>query len=226
MRTVVTGRLLRVGCVLVAAALVLAGCGAEEENPKPKSSGTPSPSPSVAIPDGVTLTRAGTNLPFGSEATVAYEANPKRSTVLRLRVDKVTQGAISDLASFDMDAQVLASTLYYVNVSVTNVGEGEFGGIAIPIWAVDQTDTLIQPSGFTTAFPRCPSGPLPRSFGPKATISTCLLYLVPNHGTLRKLSFRPDQALEPVTWTGAITKPAPKKAKKGKKKNSGKKAAN
>jgi hypothetical protein len=215
--------------VLLAAALVLGGCGgtpkAEKTDPTPSVT---TPTQSVEVPAGVTLTDAGTKLAFGQSATVAYQPNDKRSTVLRLQVTKVTRGTIAELSAYVLDARTRQSTPYYVHVKVANLGTGDVGHTDVPLWVVDNTDTLIHSSSFTNSFTKCPSKALPTPFAPHATLSTCLVYLVPNHGTLTSVSFRPVQALEPILWRGPVTPDSSHQAhhakkhakqKKGKKKS-------
>jgi hypothetical protein len=149
---------------------------------------------------------------------VAYEPNSERNTVLQMTVTAASQGTIGDLSTYVLDDRTKASTPYYVTVSVKNVGDGDVGQTPIPLWAVDNADTLIQASSFTNSFTRCPSMPLPTTFAPNATLEACLVYLVPNHGTLTGLSFRPLQAVAPIVWTGDVTPPATPQAKKTKKK--------
>jgi len=202
---------------MLAAALALAGCGGAE---KPTTKPTVTlPTGNVNVPSGVELTKAGTDLKFGEKATVAYEPNAQRNTVLEMTVNTATQGTIADLGSYVLDDRTKASTPYYVNVSVKNVGDGDVGQTPIPLWAVDDSDTLIQASSFTNAFTKCPSTPLPTTFAPNATVTACLVYLVPNHGKLTGLSFRPLQAVAPIVWTGTVSPPAtPTPTKKPKKK--------
>lgn len=212
----------RWSAVLLAASVVLTGCGGAE---KPTTKPTVSlPTGNVNVPSGVQLTDAGTDLKFGEKATVAYEPNSQRSTVLEMTVASAVQGTIADLGSYVLDDRTKASMPYYVTVTVTNVGDGDVGQTPIPLWAVDDSDTLIQASSFTNAFTRCPSTPLPTTFAPNATVTACLVYLVPDHGKLTGLSFRPLQAIAPIVWTGAVSPPATptptKKAKTKKKKSS------
>jgi hypothetical protein len=210
-------RLLRLGCVVLACALVLSGCGGDDEK-KPTDRPTVAvPSGDVNVPAGVELTEPGTDLAFGETARVAYEPNPKHGTVLALTVRSVTKGSIRDLSRYQLDARTKASVPYYVHVKVANAGEGNVAKSPIPLWAVDNTDTLIQASSFTNTFRRCPSRALPRPFGPGKKTTQCLVYLIPNHGKLTGISFRPLQAFEPIEWTGKITKPKPHKAKHAKK---------
>jgi hypothetical protein len=204
--------------VLVAATLALGGCGGAE---KPTTKPTVTlPTGNVNVPAGLELTKPGSELKFGEKALVAYEPNADRSTVLEMTVTGATQGAIADLGSYVLDDRTKASTPYYVDVAVKNVGDGDVGQTPIPLWAVDNANTLIQASSFTNSFSRCPSTPLPTTFAPNATVTTCLVYLVPDHGTLTGLSYRPLQAVAPVIWKGTVTPvtpPAPVKKNKKKK---------
>lgn len=216
---------------LVAVSIVLAGCGGSPDKPHgaaraqtSKASRSPSvalPTGDVTVPSGVQITPPGTELPFGETATVAYEPNSKRNSVLQLTVTKVRRARISDLAAYVLDKRARRSTPYYVTVKVHNAGTGDVGRTDVPLWLVDQDNTLIHSSGFTNRFAACPSTTLPKSFGPKATIRTCLLYLVPNHGHFTAMSYRPLQAFEPITWTGKVAKPRAHQHHHAKKKPAG-----
>jgi hypothetical protein len=186
----------------------------------------------VEVPEGVTLTKPGTELDFKQPAVVAYEPNTRRKSVVSVTVQSAQAGRISDFASYRLDDRTKNSRPYYVRVSVKNVGTGDLGGAAVPLLAVDSKNTLIQPSTFNNTFDKCPSLALPAAFGAEKSMQGCLVYLVPDKGTLEKMSYRPLQAFEPITWDGTI-KPAPltaaqKKAQKkaeAKKKAAAKKAA-
>lgn len=211
--------MLRTAVVVLASSLLVTACGGTSEKPTTKPSVT-LPTANVNVPSGVTLTKAGTELTFGASATVAYEPNAQRASVLQLTVTAAQQGSIADLSSYVLDDRTKASTPYYVHVAVKNVGDGDVGQTPIPLWAVDNTNTLIQASSFTNAFTTCPSTALPTTFAPNATLTACLVYLVPNHGTLTGLSFRPLQAFAPIVWKGTVTPPATTApAKKNKKKH-------
>jgi hypothetical protein len=210
--------------VLLAAALVVAGCGASTKKPAHPAA-KPSvalPTGDVSVPPGVKITPPGTKLSFGQTATVAYEPNTQRKTVLQLTVTRVQQGRISDLAAYVLDRQARRSTPYYVHVKVRNAGTGDVGHTDVPVWLVDQDNTLIHASGFTNRFAACPSTSLPAKFGPGASEDACLLYLVPDHGHVTAMSFRPLQRYAPITWTGQVSQPKahrPGKHKHGKKKH-------
>lgn len=201
----------RAALVLVlglALGLATAACGGDDPAPESEASSSPAlPTGDVEVPDGVELTAPGTELDFGDTATVAYEVGRDRGTVVELTVTAASTGRVRDLEAFQLDETTRRSTPYYVRVKVTNVGTEDIGGAAVPLFAVDGRDTLVQPSTFTTSFERCPSTPLPKEFGPEDEASACLVYLLPDRGTLEALSYRPLQSFEPITWTGEVRAP-------------------
>jgi len=81
---------------------------------------------------------------------------------------------------------------------------------------VNGDNTLLPAVNFTTAFGPCESKPLPKKFKGGDSVDTCLVYLSPNKGTLEAVSFRPDQAFDPIEWHGEVKPP-----KKDGKKNNG-----
>lgn len=209
----------RLAVLVVASALVLTACGNDEKERTAPSPSISLPTTRVTAPEGVTLTKPGTVLGFGETATVGFAPNADRSTALALKVTKVRQGRIRDLAAYELDAQAKASRPYYVTVRVKNVGEGQIGSSAIPLWGLGADNTLIGASGFTNSFSRCTSGPLPAGFGAGRSTSTCLMFLVPQHGSLVGVSYRPVMTDEAIVWKGTIIKPGMvAKSKKNKKK--------
>jgi hypothetical protein len=189
---------------LLAPALVLSGCGgANKDKPSAKPS-TDLPKGNVAVPAGVTLTKAGTALQFGQPALVAYEPNTQRSSVLSLTVDSVTLGSIRDFGAYQLNARAKSSRPYYARFTVKNVGTGDLSGMAVPLFAVSNSNALVQPSSFNNAFRTCPSKPLPVGFGAGKSYRGCLVYMIPDKGTLEAMSYRPLQAFEPITWKGTI----------------------
>jgi hypothetical protein len=173
----------------------------------------------VSVPDGVRLTDEGASLSFGQPATVIFEAAPNRGSVLQLTVQSVQQGTIADFKGFILDdAYKRKAEYYYAKVQVRNVGTGDVGGAAVPLWGVNSANTLLPAVNFTSNFSKCPSRPLPAHFAGGATMSACLVYLSPNQGSLRAVSYRPSQAFNPVTWTGVIAKPKTRPTSSGKPK--------
>ena len=198
--------------LVVGAGLALSACGGSA-TPQAKATTEPvNTATQVPVPSGVTLTKYGTELKFGDTATIAYLPNDQRKTVLELSVLSASKGTINDLSSYALEDRTKASSVYYVRISVKNVGTGDVGRTPVPLYLVDNRDTLIRPSSFRNApFAKCPSVSMPTTFGPGATFSTCLVYLAPDHGAMAGISFRPDQANAPILWKGVVTVPAPPK---------------
>ncbi len=164
------------------------------------------------------LTDQGSKLSFGDSGTVIYEPSKGRGSVLELTVKKVQQGSLADFTGFILDdAYKKKASYFYATVTVKNVGEGDVGGVPVPLWGVNEKNVLLPAVNFTTSFKKCPSKPLPKSFGTGKSFSTCLVYLAPNKGKLEGVSYRPSQEFNPITWTGTIEKPAPPKKKSEKK---------
>ena len=205
--------------VLLSTGVLAAGCGGGDGSSDASASASASPSAdlptgNVEVPSGVELTEAGAGLDFGKPAVVAYEPSTAKSSVLSLTVTQVRTGRIRDLAAYQLDARTKKSTPYYVDYTARNVGTGDLAGAAVPLYAVDADDSLVQPSSFTSAFTACPSTPLPKKFAKGAKTTGCLVYLLPDRGKLTGVSFRPVQEFAPITWTGDVEAPA-KAASKG-----------
>lgn len=216
-----TIKLTRAVALSAAAGLVLASCGSGEEQTAeepPTPSASPSPTSTVAVPEGASLTEVGADLSFGDTATVIHEPSKKTGTVLDLTVTKAVQGSTKDFSGFILDDYAKAATPYYVDVTVTNSGEGDVGGSPVPLWGVDAANTLLPPATFTTTFGKCESAPLPKKFEPGDEMKTCLVFLAPDGGTMEAVSYRPNQEFDPITWTGDIATPAPEPTKKAKSK--------
>jgi len=213
--------------VTTAAALALGGCSSEgatkdagsSSSDAASSSASPSPSSTVPVPEGTDLTEQGSKLAFGDTGTVIFEPSQGRGTVLQLTVKSVEQGSLDDFKGFILDdSYKQKASYYYATVTVKNVGEGDVGGVGVPLWGVNSANTLLPAVNFTTSFKPCSSKPLPKSFPKGSTLSTCLVYLSPDKGKLESVSYRPSQAFNPVTWTGDITTPKPTPKKKSARK--------
>ncbi|CAA9353303.1 MAG: hypothetical protein AVDCRST_MAG72-1581 [uncultured Nocardioidaceae bacterium] len=187
--------------------LLLSSCGGGDgQASEASTSAAPSPSSTVKVPGRVALTGGGEELRFGDTATVIFEPNKRRGSVLELTVDKVTRGDLDDLSRFVLDPSTKSSTPYYVDVAVKNIGESGVGGFTVPLYLLDDTDTLRQASTFTTEFAKCPSEQLPRRFSTDDTFKTCLVYLAPKRHAFEAVSFRPTQEFDPITWTGDVAR--------------------
>lgn len=223
----------RLAAVAVAAGLVLSGCSGgggdvpAEGLPSVSNDASQSESPTsdVSVPDGVEVTAQGSDLEFGDSAVVAFEPDQTRGTLLGLTVKSARKGRLDDFKGFILDDPYKRkANYYYVKVSVENVGEGDVGGSPVPLWGVNGENTLLPAVNFTTDFKQCASTPLPKRFAAGDSIDTCLVYLSPDGGSLAAVSFRPDQAFDPIEWTGEIKPPKkdqPKKKRQKKRNRSG-----
>jgi hypothetical protein len=221
-----TRPLTRLTVVALVAALTATGCSAGSDDkakaPAAESpSGSPSVSPTaeVSVPPGVELTAQGSDLSFGETASVVFEPDESTAaTVLKMTVEQARQGRLEDFKGFILDNEYEKNAnYYYVDVSVENVGTEDVGGQPIPLWGVNGENTLLPAVNFTTRFKPCASTPLPDEFAPGNQVDTCLVYLSPDKGELEALSFRPNQAFDPIEWTGEV-QPPEKPEKKGDKK--------
>ena len=92
----------------LALALVASGCGGSNAGDTPsKAASSPTadlPTGGVEVPEGVIPTEAGTSLDLGETATVAYEPNTTKASVLELTVTRLQTGRIADLSAFQLDA--------------------------------------------------------------------------------------------------------------------------
>lgn len=209
----------------LAVVVLVAGCGGTT----PKKAGPTTDANAqtdVPVPTGVKLTAYGSELKFGQPALVAYAPNPERKSILQITVTSATQGSIADLTGYTLDERTRASTPFYIRVTVKNIGDGDVGRTKIPLYLVDKgpPETLsVRASSFNNTFAKCPSTPFPTTFAPQAQLSTCLVYLAPDHGSMSGVSYRDaDSEGAPIVWTGTVTTPkAPVKAPaKNKKKAS------
>jgi hypothetical protein len=210
---------LRLCSVAAVTALAVTGCSSDKTSGAPDGTTSPtptsSPSASVSVPSGTDVTAPGTTLSFGDTATVAYTIG-KRGTALDLTVKSATQGSIDDFQGFDMsDPYKRKGSYYYVRVAVKNAGKEKFGGVPVPLWGISDKGTLLQAVDFKSAFGKCPTEGLPKNFAPHDKFETCLVYLSPNHGDLKGVSYRPSVDFQPIEWHGKVDRPASKSGTKG-----------
>jgi hypothetical protein len=224
---------------LVAAALVLSACSGGSGSSAPAAGGTggsdspggssapggttdtpgQSGSPSASsgqtgVVQGNRLTFEGSKLKLGDTATVSWQPDQNTTGVIKVAVTKLQQVPLSTFSDFRLTGAVRKSTPYFVHATVRNVGKSDLSGVRVPLYLLDNRNTLLRTSTFQALFPACPSRPLPAKFTRGKKVSVCLVYFVPKHGTLVAISFRPTQDFDAITWTGTIAQPPKKKHKK------------
>ncbi len=194
--------------------------GGSASSPTPVATDDPTdgfPPPYLPVPDGVVLTDQGSELGVGESAVVAWKPAKGEVGVVDLTVRKLQRAPIEALADWQLDEAGQKSSLFYVTVSVKNVGEQDLAGLRIPLYAASGPTTLVEANAFKTEFKPCRSPALPEPFEAGDRTTACLVYLVPAHGRLTSVTFRPSADFNPITWVGEVEQPAkPKKpAKQG-----------
>lgn len=183
--------------------LVLSGCS-EPEAPEP----TATPSGSTVPTTGTTsATAPGTELRFGDSAVLAWRATQEVAGELELTVRSVAEQRQSVFDGWVRDDATAGSRPYFVEVTVTNVGDSDLGGQDVPLYLRDNRGTLGAPWTIEGDFAACRSGPLPAAFASGARARMCLVYLVPGGGRVRDLVFEPTEGYDPITWTGDVLEP-------------------
>ena len=171
------------------------------------------PAPYLPVPAGVVLTDPGSELGFGEQATVAWRPEKDRVGVLNVKVRKVVEADIKALENWQLDAAGRGSSLYYVTMTVANVGDQDLSGQRIPLYVLDGANALVESSAFKKEFKPCSSPALPDGFVTGEKVTVCQAYLVPKRGTLVAVSFRPTEKFNPINWVGKVTEP--KESEKG-----------
>lgn len=204
-----------------AALLVLTACSSGEGSEAGDDASSSAAAAYPAVPAGIELTEPGSELTLGEEAVVAWQPRADLTGALSLTPQSFERATMRAFSGWRLDDVSRGSTPYYVHVSVENVGESDLGNVAVPLYVVDGSDTLIQQSTFGSSFAPCPSTALPKRFPTGAKAELCLVYLTPARGVLEAASFRPTQAFDPITWTGEVTDAQPAAKDRPRRKRSG-----
>lgn len=175
----------------------VAACGGGGDEPAP----TASVPAGFDVPEGVTITKPGTQVTAGESATVVHEIDEVATSAVTVTVTDVRKGEIEDFRFFALGPEQSTASPFYVDVTVVNEGPAGLGGTALPVFAHDDTNTLLPPSEIVGSFAPCPSGRLPESFLPGETANLCLVYLVPEGHALVSVDLRPAGADSTITWT-------------------------
>jgi hypothetical protein len=194
------------------AALALAACsgGSDSSAPDVGRSGRSTSSSSSSAPqsppvvDGVTLTAPGSRLKLGETARVSWKPDQRTTGVIAVKVTGLLKMPIGTFDDWRLDRATRRSTPYFVHAAVRNLGNSDLSRVAVPLYLLDQRETLLQARRFLAQFTPCPSRPLPAKFGRGDKASVCLVYFAPHHGKLVAISFRPTEDFDPITWEGRV----------------------
>jgi hypothetical protein len=162
----------------------------------------------------VASTAPGTDLDFGEPATLVWQPAQDLTGVLDLTVDSVAEQSQSVFDGWTRDDAMSTARPYFVLVSLTNTGESDLGGQAVPLYLRDDTGALGAPWTLGGDFTACQSGPLPSPFEPGAEADMCLVYLAPDGARIQDMVFEPTEGYDPVTWTGDVVGPEERSGKR------------
>ena len=182
----------------------LAACGGGDVEARP----TPSPAPATAkLPDGVIPTDPGTALEHGDPATLVWQPTADLTGVLDATVQHVQERRASVFDGWLAEETMQEARPYFVTVTLTNVGESDLAGQAVPLYLRDELARLGAPWTLGGDFTACQSGPLPSPFEGGASAEMCLVYLVPDGARIEDMVFEPTEGYDPITWTGDVGGP-------------------
>jgi hypothetical protein len=203
----------------VALSVGLAACGGGASSSSSSSSSTASPATSTtAAASTTTATSAastgsktktatpGTKLAVGQSATVPYRppgtTGSAKDSTIKVTVESVEKGTLSDFNGIQLDANQKASTPAYVKVHVTNLGPHtiDVDGTSAAIQGVDNTGSTQQSVTFIGDFPRCPDKASTAPLAAGKGYDNCLTFLVP--GGIAKVAYTGTDAYitSPVIW--------------------------
>lgn len=204
--------------VVLVSALALTGCGGGDGGTaKEDDDPTETPSASTTGP-----TEPGTELALGETATFEWSPNQSLTSTVGVTVTRLDQGPNKDVEAIKVDPPLKNPKLYYVHVTVENLGLADLGGtstLSLPLYVDDGSDVLMPAADVRLAFSPCPLEKLPTAFGSGAKKDFCLVYVLETT-ELQNISLRASDTAPAITWSGAITqpeKPTPPKKKKKKR---------
>ena len=182
----------------------LAACGGGDVESRP----TPIPAPATAeVPDGVTPTDPGTALEHGDSATLVWQPTADLTGLLDATVQHVQERRASVFDGWLAEETMQEARPYFVTVTLTNVGDSDLAGQAVPLYLRDDRARLGAPWTLGGDFTACQSGPLPSPFEGGASAEMCLVYLVPGGARIEDMVFEPTEGYDPITWTGDVGGP-------------------
>lgn len=191
----------------------LTACGGDDA---PAPSPTPDPAPAAAEePDGVSTTEPGTTLQHGDPATLVWQPATHLVGAVELTVESVQERRASVFDGWVADDSLQAARPYFVRVALTNVGEDDLAGQAVPLYLRDDRGRLGAPWTVGGDFTPCQSGPLPEPFAAGAGAEMCLVYLAPDGARIRDMVFEPTEGYDPIVWTGDVTGPPKVRSRPG-----------
>ena len=184
----------RTATVAAALALALTACtGDDEPDPDPES-------PEVEVPEGVTLTSAGSAIPVGESASVVYKPRNAAQTVITVSVKEIARGKPNDLDGYDLDGIEKGSVPYYVNASIRNAGPAVLSDAAVPLYGLDSGDEYFERTRVNGGIDGCKPLDMSAKVATGKTVEGCLVFTVPPDKQFQGVQVRTSNLNQPVTW--------------------------
>jgi len=191
----------------------LSACGADGPDPDapatPSASGTATESPSASV--------TPTQVSFGDAESVTWAPTGDLSSELSIRVEAVREGRFADFKGLVASGITEDNQPYYVDVTIGNEGDAELGGLDVPLYLADSSETLSPPSKFAKPFAPCASEPLPESFGAGEEAQLCLVFVAAPDAVLESVTFQPTLERPAISWIGEVDVPMQKPTPKQKR---------
>lgn len=185
----------KAAAVALALAVSLTACTGGDDEPKPEPDTT-----DVEVPEGVTLTSAGSTIPLGDSASVVYQPRNAAQTVVTISVDEITRGTPKDLKGYDLDGLPANSVPYYVDASIRNAGPAVLARAAVPLYGLDSANSYFEPVEVSGAVKGCKPLTLGAHVKPGTVRSGCLVFAVPPKRTFKGVQVRTTDLNQPVSW--------------------------
>ena len=189
---------------LVVTFALTACSGGGDESVEPASPSSPASSTTTASAAPATTAAAttapGTTLALGESGSVAWQVDAETTGTVDLVVSQVQRKGRRVLAGWVPEDQIADTTPYFVRAGVTNAGETELGGAALPLYLRDASGVLSPAATFGSDFTRCPSTPLPESFAPGDSADICLVYTLAPKVEPDAMTFQPTSTELGVAW--------------------------
>lgn len=179
------------GVVAAVLGLLLTACTGDGDEPDPDRE-------TVEVPEGITLTSAGSTVELGHAASVVYGPGDAEPTVITVRVDEIARGKAKDLVG--VDGVPDGSVPFLVEASIRNDGPATLPAAAVPLYADAGGEDRIEASDVATMPDGCKQLATDVRLAPGGSERGCLLFAVPPNAEFQGIQVRTKGLNRPVTW--------------------------
>ena len=213
-------RLARASATLACVALIAVplACGGDDDagggatqpaattEPEPTAT-TPTETTDPTAAEGAGATEPGTTLEVGDTASVKWDELGRANTYdVDVTVLKAKKAKRADFKGIDLDPDQKRATPYFITARIANTGKaiprGDNGEPGLGLEATDDKGQELENVIFLGDFPPCEYEDPPKRFKKGAEYETCLVFLMPDGGTLGEVRWTGSEpyVLDPVVW--------------------------